>query len=194
MVIKPVGRHGQVPSVEANETFFSKMFIYEPSQFIDPSIRTRKGYGSAPRAGYSEPHHFDGNQSKQAAHRQTITFARQRTLFVQIGAERRQSLCFHRTCERQQGLCGDRLEPRQRLSRLIAECVGNIFGEANDPTVGNLWRETEAMRGRRRHQNEGWCGEPRRCCLEAELATTFLDEQHLKQISVTVSASCPIVN
>src|SRR5262249_10285936 len=78
MIVEPVRRHCQFLGIEADETLLSKMFIHKPPQFINPRIGMRQRYSTAACSAYRESNDFDGNKSKQAAHRQAVAFARER--------------------------------------------------------------------------------------------------------------------
>ena len=77
---------------------------------------------------------------------------------------------------------------------VVALGVGNIFREAYHPSLGDLRREAESVRGAGRHQDGGRRGERHGQRLVAHLAAARFDQQQLEQVAVAVRTDRPVVD
>ena len=194
VVVKPVGGHCQLLGVEADQPLLAEMFVQQAAQFLDPRVGARQRHRARARAAHRQPHHLDGDQRQQPAHGEAIAFARQRRLLVEIGAERGETLSLVRIGERHHRIGRYRLEPRQRFARLVAECIGDVLGEAHHPAVGDLRGEAKTVRGGGRHQDRRRRRKRHGRRLEIHLAATLLDQQDLEQVAVTMRTDRPVVH
>ena len=113
---------------------------------------------------------------------------------MQFGAERRQLADARSSVSGTTGASGERLQPRERCARALAERFRHILGEAHHPAVGLVRAEAEAVRGGRRHQDRGRRLEGQARGLVGHLAAAALDQQDLEQVAMAVRTDGPVVH
>ena len=153
----------------------------------------RDRIASPARASGRQPRHLDRDQREQSAHRDTKTGAGEKALLVQLDRQFRQPVALG-LAQRDHRLGRKRFETCERLALAIAHRLGDIFGEAHDPSVGESRAEAKAMGDGGRHENRTRRIESDGGGFEGHLAAAALDQQNLKQIAVAVRANGPVVN
>src|SRR5262249_13368351 len=88
MIVETVGGHRQPLRIKTDHAFLSEVLVDEAPQLLDTRIGARQRHSAAPRAANRQPHDFNGNESEQTTHRQSMAFAGERTFLVEISTQR----------------------------------------------------------------------------------------------------------
>ena len=74
------------------------------------------------------------------------------------------------------------------------DAARDVFGEAQDPPVGDVGLEAKAVGDRRGDEDRDWRGECKRSRFKCHRAAAALDQQDLKEVAMPVSANGPLVD